>query len=790
MKQKILLLILLGIIYSAAKANETEPNNTRAQANTLALNSTNSGKINPAGEQDWWKVTTNGDGKLDVTLTPLSGRYTYVYLYDNDGVTQLAGNYSNGAFTISADGLAVGTYYMKVICYYSTDTSSYIISNQLTKPTQANDTEPDSTKALALTLPLDGSVTGHVGYEYNNHRDTTDWYKLTTNADGLIRLTLTPANGQYTFVTLYDHDGTTVLNSNYSNSVFSISTDGLAAGTYYARVYCYYTNGFAPYALADSLFIPALANDAEPDSTKALALTLPLDGLVTGHVGYEYNNHRDTTDWYKLTTNKDGLIRLTLTPANGQYTFVTLYDHDGTTVLKSDYSNGVFSISTDGLTAGTYYARVYCYYSNGFAPYTLADSLFTYTNANDVESNNQPYLAKTLPANTVTPGHVGFYYNNQRDTSDWWKINYTGSGALSVALNMEPTKLYGYQYTYLQIWKDTLANPIYSDYSQTSLTANLTSLTQGYYYVRVIEYYNSQFESYTLTPTFTQVNKAKIIVTSYDTAGSCTNNKISYKLSKSHAPYTVQLSRFGVKYSSAVAQTSTITFDSLPDGRYNATVFGDGATGNAFGKSDTITIMPASPATSTTTIKSTQAKLNWTIVVCADYDSIQYRVHGTTSWSHVNTGNTGAFILKGLIPSTTYDWQVAAIDSSNKIEAISAFTPVTTFTTTATGFDIASTSDESDLSAGNSKLNNPLMISPNPASSYFTIHYSTTTKDKLIATLYDENAKPVWTSGSLNADALNGKQVMVNQFGSGLYYLKIINSQGGEMQTTKVSIMR
>ena len=446
MKKGILHIALLLSLFAwnVASAAENEPNNTKAQANTLALNGSNSGKINPAGEQDWWKVTTNGDGKLDITLTPLSGKYTWVYLYDNDGVTQLAGNYAQGAFTISADGLAAGTYYMKVICYYSTDTSSYTISNQLTKPTQANDTEPDSTKALALTLPLNGSVTGHVGYYYKNHRDTTDWYKLTTNADGLIRLTLTPANGQYTYVTLYDHNGTTVLNSNYAQGTFSISTDGLAAGTYYARVYCYYTNGFAPYTLADSLFKPTKANDTEPDSTKALALTLPLNGLVTGHVGYYYDNHRDTTDWYKLTTNADGVIRLTLTPTDGQYTYVTLYDHDGTTVLHSDYSNTQTIISTDGLTAGTYYARVYCYYTNGFAPYTLADSLFIYSNANDNEPDNQPHFAKTLPANTVTPGHVGFYYDNQSDTSDWWKINYTGTGSLSVALNMEPTKLSGY----------------------------------------------------------------------------------------------------------------------------------------------------------------------------------------------------------------------------------------------------------------------------------------------------------------------------------------------------------
>src|SRR5215469_6890616 len=121
------------------------------------------------------------------------------------------------------------------------------------------------------------------------------------------------------------------------------------------------------------------------------------------------------------------------------------------------------------------------------------------------------------------------------------------------------------------------------------------------------------------------------------------------KLSKSHAPYSVQLFRFGVAYNNPVNVNATkITFDSLPDGIYNATAYGDGATGTAKGKSDTITIMPAPPATSTTAIHSTQATLNWTVVTCADYDSIQYRVHGTTSWSGKSPANTGTFILNGL----------------------------------------------------------------------------------------------------------------------------------------------
>ena len=52
------------------------------------------------------------------------------------------------------------------------------------------------------------------------------------------------------------------------------------------------------------------------------------------------------------------------------------------------------------------------------------------------------------------------------------------------------------------------------------------------------------------------------------------------------------------------------------------------------------------------------------------------------------------------------------------------------------------------------------------------------------------NGKAVWSSGLINADALNGKKVMVNQFGSGLYYLKITNDKGLPLGVAKVSITK
>src|SRR4029453_14060280 len=164
MKTKILLFSMLcSMFYVAAYSAESEPNNTKAQANTLALNGSNSGGTSPAGDADWWKITTNKDGMLSVTLTSTSGQYCWEYLYDHDGTTLLVANNSNGTVTISKDGLAPGTYYVKVVAYFSNETPSYTISNSLTVAPLTNDVEPNDVYTQASVLAPTGSITGHIG---------------------------------------------------------------------------------------------------------------------------------------------------------------------------------------------------------------------------------------------------------------------------------------------------------------------------------------------------------------------------------------------------------------------------------------------------------------------------------------------------------------------------------------------------------------------------------------------------------------------------------------------------
>jgi hypothetical protein len=680
-----------------AQVTETEPNNTPAQANILPLNNIGKGAINPAGDVDWYKVTTTSDGQLSLSINHNSA-YISLYFYDNNGVTLLnhTDYIGSGGGAINTDGLAAGTYYIKVYCTNAGDTSSYTVSNTLTTTGIANDTEPDSTDGLALTLPLNDSTTGHVGYYYNNHRDSADWYKVTTNADGQLSLYISDVT-HYLSVYLYDNDGVTQLNhADYIGTQgTTINTDGLAAGTYYVKVYCTNINTeFTPYKLTDSLFTPAQANDNEPDSSRATALTLLTNSTTTGHVGYYYNNHRDSTDWYKVTTNADGQLSLYISN-NTHYLSVYLYDNDGVTQLNhADYidTRGT-TINTDGLAAGTYYVKVFCTNINTeFTPYTLKDSLFTYKFAADTaaEPNNYAYLAKTLLANRLTTGHTGFYYNLVKDSSDWWKINYTGTGALQITLNFEPNILHdnGLRYFSYRVYSDTTAAAISSgDYINSSpYTINLGSLPQQYYYVKLFTTNtNTDYEAYSIADSFIQVKVAAISLLKSSSQNVCGTDSIIYSLSGSHPPYTVRLYRNGALYDSLTTASDSAVFVGLNNGNYYATVYGDGATGNAFAQASSVALLPPVPTgLNATNITGNSATLSWSMLSCTNYDTLEYRANDSATWKILITkDNSGVYDLTNLAGNTTYLFRVTSVVSGNGPAVSSGYSATFTFKTVA-----------------------------------------------------------------------------------------------------------
>jgi hypothetical protein len=263
-------------------------------------------------------------------------------------------------------------------------------------------------------------------------------------------------------------------------------------------------------------------------------------------------------------------------------------------------------------------------------------------------------------------------------------------------------------------------------------------------------------------------------------------------MARSNPPYTVQLYRFQQKYRAAkITNKIKLTFNNLPDGIYYATVYGDGATGAAKSYSDTISIMPSPSNTKARFIKGRQVTLMWDTLPCADYFTIRYKAKDSSQWHSIKTdGNVSSYVLTGLALSTTYQWQMSASDKENGLEAKSKLSPLRKFTTkdgSGSG-SFAAVDDNEENMVDNNIHQSILVVAPNPAVSYFTIRLNTAVKDRITATLYNVNGKSVWTSGASTVDALNGKQVMVNQFGSGLYYLKITGVNGDFIAGAKLSV--
>ena len=786
-----------------AMANDIEPNNSRQQATVLGLNQSNTGHINyyyhnDYDKIDWYKVTTLEDGMLRLKMESGNGQNAWIYLYDNDGITLLsAGDIALSSFTIDNDGLAAGTYYIKVKMYENGGWAPYTITDSFySANNKANDPEPNNQKSQALNLPLNSSADGHIGFYYNLQKDTSDWYKITTNADGKLQIKMESGYGQNVLVYLFDNDGTTMLDVGYTSGTSNvINKDGLAPGTYYIRVNAYDSyDGWATYTITDSLITNGTGNDPEPNDTKEQALIFAPNSTMAGHINYYYNLQRDKFDWYQITLPKDGNLNISFSSLYGQNIWVYLFDNDGVTVLDSVYTYGYASFDRDGLQAGTYFLRISIYYGTGWATYSLINAFTPYNNENDVKANGAAFQAETLDANGTITGHVNFYYNKKRDNADWYKINYTGSGPLTLNFTQDAHISNGvFDTLSVSVYNDTLTNPLFQQKNASeNWQMNMNGLIQGYYYLKLNTINPEDFVSYSLNNDFQQITKVKITLMRDSITNNCNTGAIMYRCSQVSGPYTVTLYRYGVPFNGGklrlLNNKTQFLFMNLPPGLYYASGYGDGATGNAFGTSQPDTLMPVPDQLNTTGIGAITATLRWKSLQCLKYYKIRYRKVGDGTWTKITTtDNSGSNSLSGLDPNTVYEWQVASVDTSSSYIITSAYSSIEQFTTNTT-FTNNFNNGISNKSR-NENVQGDVETYPNPANDQFKIQINRTVTGAADVILKSIDGKIVWSAFNKDASKLNGTTVKTGNLPNGFYMLQVILPDG-KIYNSKVVISR
>ena len=229
----------------------------------------------------------------------------------------------------------------------------------------------------------------------------------------------------------------------------------------------------------------------------------------------------------------------------------------------------------------------------------------------------------------------------------------------------------------------------------------------------------------------------------------------------------------------------------LPQGVYKATVYGDGATGAAFGSTPNIGIIPTPKNFDVTNITTTTARAAWSDVPCAKYYTVQYRVITAVTFTTRNTkGNVDTMKLSGLMPNTTYIAHVAAADSANATIGISKYSVWDTFTTAPTFMarNFNSAVDERGIISEESKLS----VYPNPARNIITIKYEAKKDEKLVnLSLMDITGRVIWTINKQAASSLNNMQRNVSELKPGVYLLNISKAETGAiLQTTKVVVQK
>ncbi len=347
---------------------------------------------------DYYRFALSAAGNIRLSLRNLNANADLQLLSSAGTVLQASTGANNANETINAFGLAAGTYYIRVFSQDGSNTG-YRLGLVSTLVAAGSADTAGNTTAAARDLGALGStaqdISEHVGTD-----DTNDYYRFTTSATSNFRLTLSGLTADAN-VALLDANGNSFATSTYSGTTNeAIYYNGLAAGTYYVRVYP--NSGSTDYTL--NLAAPAAAAGASADRG-GNSLATATDSGALGSQAVTINDFvgaADRNDYYRVTIGSRSNLQLSLTGMSADADISLLSSAGSILASSANASNRDESVRYNNLAAGTYYVRVYQY--SGDTSYALT------MRAPPVSSSNEaPVLSGSIPTLTAVEGSAFSY---------------------------------------------------------------------------------------------------------------------------------------------------------------------------------------------------------------------------------------------------------------------------------------------------------------------------------------------------------------------------------------------
>ncbi|MCB4762196.1 MAG: pre-peptidase C-terminal domain-containing protein, partial [Sulfurovum sp.] len=385
-------------------------NNSKDEATSIRLQSTTEGRINGAGDVDWFKVDITSAGTLTVDTTGTTDTYGELYNASGTKITSDDDSGSEHNFKIS-QYLETGTYYVKV-----KHRDSSAISGTYSLVVHFDD--HGNSKDEAAPINLNSRTLGSIEMAGDE-----DWFKVDITSAGTLTMGVDSQTAGDINVSLYGESNVSIVSGDSSNTL-GVSKR-LAAGTYYVKVKHRSTTGTGDYRLV-TRFTPSSTTSGVPsgettDDDNIIDEATPINPNSTTQGRIEVDGD---VDWFKIVIPRAGTFTVSTTGTTD--TYGVLYDANGTEITSDDDSGSGhnFKISRS-ITVGTYYVTV------RHRDSSVTGGTYSLVVHFDDHGNSKDGATPISPSDT-TSGSI-----EMAGDEDWFKIVTTGPGVLAIGVTSQ-----------------------------------------------------------------------------------------------------------------------------------------------------------------------------------------------------------------------------------------------------------------------------------------------------------------------------------------------------------------